>query len=149
MRNRLLCLAVTLVVMVALAPFTRAQTAAAPSGAKKAAAKEPVPDLTGDWNSGAGASWNPSDRGGKLLEDGTPYQPWALAKLKSERPGFGANATFENTTDPNIRFPCGSTESTVMTPIRPGGANRSGSTRMATHWLWIQWALTTRLGWTK
>lgn len=102
MRNRLFSLAVTLVAIIALASFGRAQTTAAPSGAKKAATNGPVPDLTGDWNSGAGASWNPADRGGKLLEDGTPYQPWALAKLKSERPGFGANATFENTTDPNI-----------------------------------------------
>jgi hypothetical protein len=102
MRNRLLCLAAALLALVALPSFTRAQTAAAAPEAKKAAAKETVPDLSGNWNSGAGASWNPSDRAGKRLEDGTPYQPWALAKLKSERPGFGPNATFENTTDPNI-----------------------------------------------
>ena len=102
MRNRLLCLVVALVAVVALAPFTHAQTTAPPPEAKKPATKEPVPDLSGNWNSGAGASWNPSDRGAKRLEDGTPYQPWALAKLKSERPGFGPNATFENTTDPNI-----------------------------------------------
>src|ERR1041385_8916202 len=82
--------------------IARAQTSPPPKTA--AGAQAAVPDLSGDWNAGAGASWNPKDRGGNILEDGTPYQPWALAKLKSERPGFGANATFENVTDPNIKF---------------------------------------------
>jgi len=101
MRNCLLSLGIALAAIVALPPSSQAQTVAT-TPAKKAATNGAVPDLSGDWNSGAGASWNPSDRGGMHLEDGTPYQPWALAKLKSERPGFGANATFENTTDPNI-----------------------------------------------
>jgi len=102
MLNRLLSRAVTLLAIFALSPFAQAQTAKAPSAAQDAAAQARIPDLSGDWNAGGGASWNPSDRAGRILEDGTPYQPWALAKVKSERPGFGPNATFDNTTDPNI-----------------------------------------------
>ena len=103
MHSRLLSLAVTLVSMLALALRAPAHTsAAARSKAKQRAATASVPDLSGDWNSGAGASWNPSDRNGRIIEDGTPYQPWALAKVKSERTSFGPNATFENSTDPGI-----------------------------------------------
>lgn len=101
MLSRLVFLAVTLAAVLTLPLRAPAQTGATPSSAKQPAAAT-IPDLSGDWNSGAGASWNPKDRNGRLLEDGTPYQPWALAKLKTERPGFGANATFDKTTDPNI-----------------------------------------------
>src|ERR1700722_3737627 len=55
-----------------------------------------VPDLSGDWlPDPPGCGWNPADLQCQKLEDGTPYQPWALQKLKSERAGYGEKATFE------------------------------------------------------
>jgi len=99
--NVLACFA--LAGILAIGSTASAQNPPSPGGTS-AQGTTKVVDLSGDWDAGAGASLNPKDRGGKLLEDGTPYQPWALAKLKAERPGFGVNATFENTTDPNINY---------------------------------------------
>jgi len=72
---------------------------------QKAQAQKPtIPDLSGDWNAGGGCGWNPDDPKCTKIEDGTPYQPWALAKVKSERTGYGATATFEDTTDPHMKY---------------------------------------------
>src|SRR2546422_11240344 len=66
-----------------------AQTAAQP----KAAA--PV-DLSGSWGYAVGNSFSPKgtaqDAG--TPADGVPYQPWALALMKSRKTMTGPNATF-------------------------------------------------------
>ena len=107
MQDRLARLALVLLATLA-SPLVWHSQAVAQN--KVAVEKQPaMPDLSGDWepdpaHGGAGCGWNPADLRCQKLEDGTPYQAWALEKLKSERPGFGANATFENTTDPNIKY---------------------------------------------
>jgi hypothetical protein len=69
-----------------------------------------VPDLSGDWGNPVGAGGggfvigDPGDRKAGTPQDSTPYQPWALAKLNSERPENGPHATFENTTDPRLKY---------------------------------------------
>ena len=98
MRSHSLLVVVALLLSFGAALDTRAQTAAnkTPQGA--------IPDLSGDWSAGGGCGWNPADPGCKKIEDGTPYQPWALAKVLSERSGYGPNQTFENTTDPHMNY---------------------------------------------
>jgi hypothetical protein len=73
------------------------------SGPNAAGPADAVPDLSGVWVGKPVQSYNPSDPKGLNLEDGTPYQPWALAKLKSERPGTGPNGTFDST-DPALKY---------------------------------------------
>ena len=106
MRNCPIALAVVLAIVCAISSTTHAQTRAS-SGTAQAQAGS-MPDLSGDWNStgpgSSGCGWNPADPQCSKLEDGTPYQPWALDKLKSERPGYGPNKTFDNTTDPHMLY---------------------------------------------
>ncbi len=67
----------------------------------------PAPDLSGLWLGKAIQSLSPSDPMAKRkpgTEDDIPYTPWALARLKAERPATGPNQTFENTNDPALRY---------------------------------------------
>lgn len=65
-----------------------------------------VPDLSGIWLGKAIQSLSPSDPTAQKpgTEGDIPYTAWALAKMKSERPATGPNQTFENTTDPALKF---------------------------------------------
>jgi hypothetical protein len=104
MRNTLISSAVALVALLIGLSAVHAQTKAA-SGNAKAQPQAGIPDLSGNWLAG-GSSFSVTDPGGKFAgtpKDDTPYQPWALAKLKSERPETGPHATFD-TTDPRINY---------------------------------------------
>jgi hypothetical protein len=75
--------------------------------AKNAAKPAPQPpDLSGIWQGKALQSLSPSDpSGGKPGAEGDiPYTPWALAKMKTQRPAFGKGQTFANTTDPALKY---------------------------------------------
>jgi hypothetical protein len=65
-----------------------------------------APDLSGIWQGVAIQSLSPSDPMAKKpgAEGDIPYTPWALARLKSERPVYGPNASLEKTTDPAVRY---------------------------------------------
>ena len=109
MRNLLLHSAAALLSVLGLSAALAAQTK--PPANSKPAAQGKVPDLSGDWGatlqSGGGNSFLASDPNYKKAgtpEDEVPYTPWALAKLHSEKPEQGPNATFENTTDPRIKY---------------------------------------------
>src|SRR5260370_7295986 len=124
MRNRLLASAAVLLGMGALCAGARAQTPsqvnanpananpanAKPGGEAEAEGQAHSQDLSGDWGNPVGAgggafvSGEPGDGRAGTPEDTTPYQPWALAKLNSERPENGPHATFENTTDPRLKY---------------------------------------------
>ena len=86
------------VVVLAVLTLRRVHT-----GVSTGESSAPVPDFSGVWVGKVLQSYNPSDPQGNNLEDGTPYQPWALKKLKSERPGTGPNGTF-STTDPALKY---------------------------------------------
>lgn len=95
---------VTLFVLAAgfvLVPASYSQTG-------DSATARPHVDLSGDWGYGIGLSFGPGEETGGLkagtAADKTPYQPWALAKMKSERLGRGTGGTFEDTTDPHIKY---------------------------------------------
>jgi hypothetical protein len=110
MRTLLLSSSLALVTVVAGFSPVRAQTKPPSSGAKTPA-KASVPDLSGDWGFNdshpSGQSFSVSDPNGRKTgtpEDDTPYRPWMLAKLKSERPESGPNATFDNPTDPRLKY---------------------------------------------
>jgi len=77
------------------------------SGCSKEAKKpNSVPDLSGIWLGKPIQSLSLSDpmaaRPG--TEGDIPYTPWALQQMKAERPATGPNATFENTTDPALKY---------------------------------------------
>src|SRR3981189_2769946 len=75
--------------------------------AKNAAKPIPqVPDLSGLWQGKALQSLSPSDPMAQKpgVEGDIPYTPWAIARMKAERPAFGRNQTFANTTDPALRY---------------------------------------------
>src|SRR5260370_39737727 len=118
MRNRLLASAAVLLGMGALCAGARAQTPsqvnanpananpanAKPGGQAQAQGQAQLPDLSGDWGHPVAAGrggfiiGDPGDPKAGTPEDTTPYQPWALAKLNSERPENGPHPTFEHTT---------------------------------------------------
>src|SRR5690348_5497589 len=111
MRNLFLHSAYLLPAIVALSAAAGAQTTpAANSRNSKASTQASIPDLSGDWGNPVGLGGggfiigDPSDKKAGTPEDPTPYQPWALAKLNSERPENGPHATFENTTDPRLKY---------------------------------------------
>ena len=79
------------------------------SGCSAKTAGKPVsqaPDLSGLWQGKALQSLSLSDPMAKKpgAEGDIPYTPWALARLKAERPVFGPNANLEHTTDPAVRY---------------------------------------------
>lgn len=67
-----------------------------------------VPDLSGTWGFGIGTSLGPGEDKGEsksgLPDDPTPYKPETRAKLMAERPPMGPRTTFDNTTDPYIKY---------------------------------------------
>ncbi len=86
-----------------------AQTAAKPQSAATAHSKaqSATHDLSGVWvQQYLTNSWSVSDPYGHELEDGTPYQPEALAKLKAEVPLKGPNAVDDRkkSTDPVVKY---------------------------------------------
>lgn len=76
------------------------------AGNKSAKAASQVPDLSGVWLGKAVQSLSMSDpMAQKPGEEGDiPYTPWAIAAMKAERPATGPHQTFENTTDPALRY---------------------------------------------
>ena len=76
------------------------------SANKSANAASQVPDLSGVWLGKAVQSLSMSDPMAQKpgAESDIPYTPWALAKMKAERPATGPHQTFENTTDPALRY---------------------------------------------
>jgi hypothetical protein len=102
MWNRSLVSALTLAALVALSPAALAQTAA---GAPKTQPGAHV-DLSGDWGYGIGVNYVPQGGNAQVgpPDDKVPYQPWAREKFLSERPMTGPRATFDNTTDPHMKY---------------------------------------------
>jgi hypothetical protein len=76
------------------------------SGSRAQTASSGVPDLSGIWLGKAVQSLSPSDPTAKKpgAEGDIPYTPWALARMKAERPATGPHATLENTTDPALKY---------------------------------------------
>lgn len=110
MRLRFAILTAIVAATAALAPAAVAQTGA-PAAEKSAArpkAKTGIPDLSGTWGYGLGISLGPGEDTGPsksgLPDDAAPYQPAVRAKFMAERPPMGPRGTFENTTDPYIKF---------------------------------------------
>jgi hypothetical protein len=107
-RNAMISSALVFALAFALAgpKTTNAQTAA-----PKPQTSPSAPNFSGDWGftdkHPAGGSFSVADPAGRkagLPDDPTPYKPETLAKLRAERPENGPNATFENTTDPRLRY---------------------------------------------
>src|SRR5579872_1506925 len=65
-----------------------------------------VPDLSGIWLGKPIQSLSPSDPTAQKAgaEGDIPYTPWALARMKAARPATGPHSTFENTTDPALKY---------------------------------------------
>jgi hypothetical protein len=76
------------------------------SGSRAQAPSSGPPDLSGIWLGKAIQSLSPSDPMAKKpgAEGDIPYTPWAVARMKSERPATGPHATLENTTDPALKY---------------------------------------------
>ena len=109
MRNRYFTASVVVATLSLAFSAGYAQTKAS-SGGTAGAAKSAVPDLSGNWGPSSthrgGGTFSISDPGGLKVgtaEDDTPYQPATLARLKSEKPHIGPDATFD-TDDPRIKY---------------------------------------------
>jgi hypothetical protein len=66
-----------------------------------------TPDLSGVWLGVGIQSLSPSDPTGKKRpgeEGDIPYTPWAIEKMKTERPATGPDQTLEDTNDPSLRY---------------------------------------------
>jgi hypothetical protein len=76
------------------------------SGNKSAKPTSRAPDLSGIWLGKPLQSLSLSDPMAQKpgAEGDIPYTPWAIARMKTQRPAFGINQTFENTTDPALKF---------------------------------------------
>ena len=90
MRNVLVQSAALLLALVAFSVTSGAQTSTTASS--KSGAPAQVPDFSGDWGAPVGSGGggfiisDPGEKKTGTPQDDTPYQPWALAKLNSERP---------------------------------------------------------------
>jgi hypothetical protein len=113
MPNKWISIAVAPVALFVGLSALQAQTKApsgAPSSGTKTQTKVAIPDLSGNWGAAprqSNNSFSLTDPSGSKVgtpEDDTPYQPWALAKLQTERPEAGRNSTFLNTTDPRLKY---------------------------------------------
>jgi hypothetical protein len=113
MPNKWISIAAVLVALFVGQCALRAQTKAAsgtPASPAKAQTNIAAPDLSGNWAAApheSNNSFSLTDPSGAKVgtpEDDTPYQPWALAKLRNERPEAGRNSTFLNTTDPRVKY---------------------------------------------
>jgi hypothetical protein len=102
MWNRSLVSTLTLAALAALSSAALAQTAA---GVAKTQPGAHV-DLSGDWGYGIGVNYLPQGGNAQVgpPDDKVPYQPWAREKFLSERPMTGPRATFDNTTDPHMKY---------------------------------------------
>src|SRR3984957_9215439 len=94
-----------LVLPIALRPQAGGPSDQATSGSPA------IADLSGTWapdgkRGGVGQSFSLSDPLGKQAgaETDIPYLPWAQEKTKAEKASAGPNATFENTTDPVVKY---------------------------------------------
>jgi hypothetical protein len=88
-----------------LAVLLMAVSSHAQTKADSAPVKGAIPDLSGNWL-GSAPTFSISDPTGKktgTAEDDTPYKPDTLAKLRSEKPEAGPNATFDSD-DPRIKY---------------------------------------------
>ena len=76
------------------------------SGNKSEKPAPQAPDLSGIWLGKALQSLSPSDPMAQKpgVEGDIPYTPWAIARMKAERPAFGVHQTFENTNDPALKY---------------------------------------------
>lgn len=77
------------------------------SGSNAGKPTSQVPDLSGIWLGKGIQSLSPSDPTGKKkpgTEGDIPYTPWAIARMKSERPATGPDQDFAKTTDPALRY---------------------------------------------
>jgi len=79
------------------------------SGCSAKNAAKPIsqpPDLSGIWQGKPVQSLSASDPTGQKpgAEGDIPYTPWAIARMKTERPAFGQNQTFEKTNDPALKY---------------------------------------------
>ncbi len=104
MSGKGICSAVALLTMCMGLQTVHAQTKA-PASEATTSIKNGIPDLSGHWV-GSPPTFSISDPGGKktgTAQDDTPYQPATLAKLRSERPEAGPNATFDSD-DPRIKY---------------------------------------------
>src|ERR1041385_1992706 len=76
------------------------------AGCAQKPASTPPPqhsDLSGVWLGAAKGSWS-SSKEKPGTEPDIPYTPWALERMKGQRPAAGADADFENTTDPAMKY---------------------------------------------
>ena len=77
------------------------------SGSNAGKPTSQVPDLSGIWLGKGIQSLSPSDPMGKKkpgTEGDIPYTPWAITRMKSERPATGPDQDFAKTTDPALRY---------------------------------------------
>jgi len=76
------------------------------SGSRTEKPASQAPDLSGIWLGKAVQSLSMSDPMAQKpgAEGDIPYTPWAIARMKAERPATGPNQTFANTTDPALRY---------------------------------------------
>ena len=97
--------AVTLSVALALLSVLIVRT-----GSQSQAAARPqasTPDFSGIWLGRGIQSLSLSDPGARKpvgTEPDIPYQAWALAKVKAQKPATGPDQTFENTDDPALKY---------------------------------------------
>lgn len=99
MRRRFSWSAVWILGVVGLISGCSASTPAKPASQ--------APDLSGIWLGKGVQSLSPSDPTGKKApgtEGDIPYTPWALARMKAERPATGPDQDFAKTTDPALRY---------------------------------------------
>jgi hypothetical protein len=106
MRDRVLIIsAVALFGALVFLPIRSVRTGAQLQAAAKPQAS--TPDFSGIWLGRGIQSLSLSDPGAKKpagTEPDIPYQPWALAKVKAQKPATGPNQTFENTDDPALKY---------------------------------------------
>ena len=98
------CLLSLLLAASGSSPALFAQVGPAPVKPQEHSASPTVPDLAGPWAvTGGFPSFDPADPRGNKPET-LAMTPWAQARFKAARPGFGARATFENVTDPVQKY---------------------------------------------
>ena len=112
---RIILSAATLTAIVTAAVAVLAQTAPPAPDARV--------DLSGNWGYAIGNSFSPrgtaQDAG--TPADGVPYQPWALAKMKTHRPMAGPAATFASRSGSDLNV---SDESDPVEQCIPHGVPR-------------------------
>jgi hypothetical protein len=82
---------------LSMAAVLAATVAVGCSGKSAAPATAARPDISGMWLFTPGGGLRPS-------QGDIPLTPWALERMKAERPAQGPNQNFEDTTDPSLRY---------------------------------------------